>query len=63
MRKESTPEEMTLPTVEESSQALIYELRAELRIEISNQTKRWRTRDRAYEGYEGVKNEVLKKLT
>ncbi|UYP48016.1 hypothetical protein NEF87_004301 [Candidatus Lokiarchaeum ossiferum] len=51
-------EELKTDIIEESSQALIYELRTELRAEISNQAKSWRTRDKAYEGYDGVKNRI-----
>jgi hypothetical protein len=51
--------ELESDIIEESTQALIYELREELSYDISNQSKRWRTMKRAYEGYDGVKNEVL----
>jgi len=50
-----SPEELTSDILIECTEGLIQELREELRTEIRKQTRRWRTNDRQYLGFEGIK--------
>ena len=54
-----TQDELDSDIIGACSEAVVKELREELRNTISRQTSRWRTRAREYLNYEGVKKAAL----